>query len=259
MRLLLLNPNTSAFVTARVAEQARHVASPGTHIVPVTASFGPRVISTRSELAIAEHATLDALARYAGDCDAAIIAASFDPALFAAREMLPIPVVGITEAAVLVSCMLGTCAGMVVFGSRMLPHYQAMVASYGLAQRVAGWRALDSDAPYSDTDQTGVDDLLLQAIDDLVRQDGCEVIVLAGAVMAGVPDRLQARVGVPLIEGVSCAVTQAEALVRLARPKASLGSLAPFGPRETIGLDPALRDRLSGASPDTVSGAGPST
>lgn len=46
MRLLLVNANTSEFVTAKVADAARRAAAPGTEIVPVTGRFGARVIAT---------------------------------------------------------------------------------------------------------------------------------------------------------------------------------------------------------------------
>ena len=244
MRLLLLNPNTSGFVTERVAAQARRCAQPGTEIVAVGAAFGARVITTRSEQAIAEHATLDALARHADGCDAVVLAVSYDTALRAAREMLPMPVVGITEAALLTACMLGTRTGAVVFGRRVLPLYQEIALLHGQSTRIAGWRALESDAPYGDGDQTAVDQLVLDAIADLVARDGCEVVVLAGAVMADVPRRLQARAEVPLLEGVSCAVAQAEMLVRLGCPKARTGSLAALPARELVGVSPELQARF---------------
>ena len=244
MRLLVLNPNTSEFVTQRVAQQARRVAQPGTEIVPVTGAFGARVITTRAEQAIAEHATLDALARHADGCDAVVLAVSYDTALRAAREMLAVPVVGITEAALLTACMLGTRTGVVVFGRRVLPLYQEVALLHGMAARIAGWRALESTAPYADGDQSAVDHALVAAVDDLVERDGCEVVVLAGAVMAGVPERLQARVAVPLLDGVSCAIPQAEMLVRLGRPKARAGSLAPLPARELVGVGAAMQARF---------------
>jgi len=244
MRLLLLNPNTSGFVTERVAAQARKCAQPGTEIVAVGGAFGARVITTRTEQAIAEHATLDALARHADGCDAVVLAISYDTALRAAREMLPIPVVGITEAALLTACMLGTRTGVVMFGRRVLPLYQEIATLHGQSARIAGWRALESDAPYGDGDQTDVDQLVLDAVADLVARDGCEVVVLAGAVMAGVPPRLQARATVPLLEGVSCAVAQAEMLVRLGCPKARTGSLAALPARELVGVSPELQARF---------------
>lgn len=246
MRLLLLNPNTSDFVTARVAATAQQCARPGTEVIAVTGPFGARVIGTRAELAIAQHATMEALAQHAGACDAVVLAVSYDTALYAAREMLAIPVVGITEAALLTACMLGTRTGVIMFGKRVLPLYQELATLYGLGQRVTGWRALESAAPYGDGDQSEVDQMIVEAAHDLIERDGCEVIVLAGAVMAGVPSRLQPRVPVPLVEGVSCAVAQAEMLVRQNFPKSRAGSLAALPGRELIGVSPELQARFKG-------------
>jgi allantoin racemase len=245
MRLLLVNSNTSDFVTSKVASAARAVAQASTEIVPVTGNFGARVIATRTELAIAEHATIDLLAEHAPGCDAVLIAVSYDVSLWAAREMLGIPVVGITEAALLTACMLGTRIGVVVFGRRVLPIYQERVAGYGLTGRIAGWRAIENSAPYSAGDQSEADALTIAAANDLVERDGAEVIVLTGAVMAGVPPRLQPHVPVPLLDGISCGVRQAEALAALAPVKSSVGSLAPLPAREMVRVSPAIAQRFT--------------
>jgi allantoin racemase len=248
MRLLLVNSNTSDFVTGKVASAARAVAQVSTEIVPVTGTFGARVIATRTELAIAEHATIDLLAEHAPGCDAVLIAVSYDVSLWAAREMLSIPVVGITEAALLTACMLGTRIGVVVFGRRVLPVYQERVAGYGLTSRIAGWRAIENSAPYAAGDQSEADELTIAAANDLVERDGAEVIVLTGAVMAGVPPRLQPQVPVPLLDGISCGVRQAEALAALAPVKASAGSLAPLPAREMVRVSPAIARRFTSSN-----------
>ncbi|MFZ4285443.1 aspartate/glutamate racemase family protein [Variovorax sp. HJSM1_2] len=246
MRILVLNANTSSFVTDKVAAAARDAASAGTEIVPVTGDFGARIIATRTELAIAAHATVELLATYAAGCDAVVIAVSYDVALSAAREMLPIPVVGITEAALLTACMLGGRIGVLVWGQRVLPVYQELVTGYGLNSRIAGWRAVESNAPYAAGDQSEADALAIAAARDLIERDGAEVIVLTGAVMAGVPQRLQPHLDVPVLDGVSCAVRQAELLVRQRPTKARTGSYAAPGPRETVGLSPALQAFFAG-------------
>jgi allantoin racemase len=127
-----------------------------------------------------------------------------------------------------------------------LPLYREMATLYGLSARVAGWRVLESSVPYGDGDQGEVDSLLVQAALELVQTDGCEVVVLAGAVMAGVPRRLQQRVPVPVVEGLSCAVAQAELLVQLGVPKASVGSLATLPARELTGVSAALAAQFGG-------------
>ena len=236
MRILLVNSNTSTFVTEKVRQEACRTASPGTEIVAVTGTFGARVISTRSENAIAQHATLALVAEHATDCDAVLIAVSYDTGLQAARELLSIPVVGMTEAALLTGCMLGGRIGVVVFGRRVLPMYQELVASYGLSQRIAGWRIVESSAPYTPGDQSEVHRLLIEAANGLVEQDYAELVLLSGAVMAGVPDQLQAAVPVPLLDGINCGVRQAELLVQLNVPKPKTGSYAPPPKRELINV-----------------------
>ena len=243
MRLLIVNSNTSAYVTSRVAEAARAVARPDTEIVARNGRFVAHVIGTRTELAVAEHATLDLLAQFAEGperADAVVIAVSYDVALRAAREMLDVPVVGITEAALLTACMLGGQIGLVVFGDRVLPLYQELVRSYGLQDRVAGWRVVESNAPYAAGDQSQAEAMAVAAANALVRQDGAEVVVLTGAVMAGVPARLQPQIDVPVLDGVSCAVRQAELLAAMRPIKPRTGSYAALPPREMSGVDAAL-------------------
>jgi allantoin racemase len=246
VKLLVVNANTSDFVTERVAAGARAALRPGDTVEAVTGRFGARVIGTRTELAVAEHATVELLAEHAGGFDAAVIAVSYDCALFAAREMLSIPVVGITEAALLTACMLGGRIGMVVFGPRVLLIYQELVQRYGMSSRVGAWRAIESSAPYAAGDQSEADALTIAAVRELVEREHCEVVVLTGAVMAGVPARLQHAVPVPLLDGVSCAVRMAQLLVDTRAVKPRAGSYASLPARELTGVSEALRARFDG-------------
>jgi allantoin racemase len=88
-----------------------------------------------------------------------------------------------------------------------------------LAQRCGGLRAVEAgplellDAP------DRVAGLIADAAAGLVEREMVDCVVLIGAVMAGMPARVQPRLPVPVIEGVRCAVTLAEALVRLGLPK----------------------------------------
>lgn len=246
MRLLVVNANTSEIVTEKVAAQARASASPGTEVVAVTGRFGAHVIGTRTEQAIGEHSTVALVAEHATGCDAVVIAVSYDTGLRAARELLPVPVVGMTEAGLLTACMLGGRIGVVTFGRRVRPLYEELVAGYGLAARLAGWRTLESTAAYQRGAHDALDAELVHAAIDLVEHDGAETVLLTGAVMAGVPGRLQADVPVPLVDGIDCAVRQAELLARLGKPKPRTGSYAAPVPREVTAVDAAIARALGG-------------
>lgn len=245
MRILLLNANMTSFVTERCAHEARRVATPGTEFLPITSDFGAAIIGTRTENAIAEYAAVTLAARHAAGCDAVLIAVSYDTGLRALREMLPIPVVGMTEAMLLTACMLGGRIGFISFGQRVQQVYRELVDGYGLTSRMAGWRNLESSSAYREGDYTELDRSIVEAAISLVQQDGAEVIALAGAVMAGVPLRVQDRIPVPVLDGIRCGVPQAEGLVRIAAPKPSVGSYAAPGARSLTNVDPAISILLS--------------
>jgi allantoin racemase len=240
MRILLLNANTTAFVTETAAAEARRVASPGCEILAVTADFGAAIVATRTEHAIAEHAAVVLAARHAADCDAVVIAVSYDTGLKALREMLTVPVVGMTEAALLTACMLGGPIGLIGFGQRVWPIYRELIEACGLSARIAGSRVLEGKSAYQPGDTSVLDAELVATAQELIGKDGAESIVLLGAVMAGAARRIEERVPVPVLDGIRCAVPQAEALVRIGARKPETGSYAPPGERQVSRLDPAL-------------------
>lgn len=246
MKILLGNPNTSQSVTDTIAAAARAVASSGTEIKAVTGKFGARVIGTRAEMAIGEHASLDMMAREAEGCDAVIIGASLDSALRAAREMLTVPVLGITESALHTACLLGGRFGLVVMASRSAVVTREMVEGYGLTSRLAGLRWIDTSPLFLQGDPEAAATAIAVAANALVAEDLAETVVLIGAVMAGMPARVQDRVPVPVIEGVACAVVLGEALVRLRLPKATAGSYARLPKRELVGVSDAIAARFTG-------------
>jgi allantoin racemase len=252
MRILVLNANTTEFVTATAVAEGRRVASPGTEIVAVTADFGAAIIGTRAEQAIAEHAAVVLGARHAPGCDAEVIAVSYDTGLKALREMLPIPVVGMTEAALLTACMLGGPIGLISLGRRVWPMYRELIDAYGFTGRVAGSQVLENSSAYRPGDTEALDAELVTAAQQLIAQDGAETIVVLGAVTAGAARRIEDRVPVPVLDGMRCAIPQAELLARLGVRKPTAGSYAAAGERLTRGLDPALAAMLGAKNCDKI-------
>ncbi|MGQ0662710.1 MAG: aspartate/glutamate racemase family protein [Pseudomonadota bacterium] len=218
MRLLLVNSNTSVEVTARVEAVARQAASPGTEIRALTAPFGARYITTRAELTIAGHATLAALAEHGAGADAAVVACFGDPGLAAARELLPIPVVGMAESAIVTACMLGGKFSIVTGGHRWVPMLHELVAALGLSGRLASVRTLALSAG-----EIGGDQAAAEALAGLAQraagEDGAEAVILGGAGIAGMASLIAPRVPVPLLDPTVTSVLQAEVLVRLGAAK----------------------------------------
>jgi Asp/Glu/hydantoin racemase len=247
MKLLLINPNITAAMTASMAEEARRSASPGTEIVTATATFGTQYVANRVEAAIAAHAVLDALAHHAAGCDAAIISAFGDPGLAAAREFADIPVVGIEESAILLAWTLGRRYSIVCLTPRLRTWYIECAQEHGLAGRLASVRALDVPIPDITQAKQLLRDRLLAECRLAVDQDEAEVIILGGGPIAGLAREAADELPVPVLDGVSCAVRLAEALVGLHTRPPLRGSFARPPAKPAHGLSPALLRAIAGA------------
>jgi allantoin racemase len=240
MRILIANPNTTQAVTETVAREARRCASPGTEIVSGTAAFGVPIVSTEGEHVVAAYAALDLVATHREGCDAAIVAMSFDSGARAARQVLGMPVIGITEAALHTACLAGNRFGLVVLGEVSVPLYADIVDRSGLRGRMAGLDvvALTSVAAYLDA--ATLEQKLRESAERLAGRADVDVVVLCGAAIAGIAHRIQPGLSVPLVDGVAAAVRQAELLVALGlAPRVRAHRLAAGEP--TTGLSPALR------------------
>jgi allantoin racemase len=246
MKLLLINPNITAAMTESMVAEARCHASPSTEIVAVTAEFGTQYVENRVEAAIASHAVLDALAKHAAGCDAAMISAFGDPGLAAAREFADIPVVGIQESAMLTAWMLGRRYSIICLTPRLRTWYIECAQEHGLAGRLASVRALDMPIPDITRAKEQLRDHLLKECMLAVEQDEAEVIIFGGGPIAGLARETADAIPVPCLDGVSCAVRMAEALVALHPRPPSRGSFARPGGKPAKGLTPELMRHITG-------------
>ena len=244
MRLLLLNPNTSPGITALLDGAARPALAPGTHLVSITAASGVPYIASRAEAALAAVQVLELLAEHHAGYDAAIIAAFADPGLGAARELFPIPVIGLAEAGMLTACMLGARFGIVTFSPSLEAWYHESVAWNGLGGRCAGVFALD--APFTDIGTVQVEQAqALVRLSARAIAAGSDVIVMAGAPLSGLARTLRDQIPVPVVDCAVAAVKQAEALVALQARPPSAGSFRRPPAKPTQNMRGPLADWIS--------------
>lgn len=244
VNILLLNPNTTAAMTEAMVRVASAVAGPGTTLQPVTAARGFAYISSRAEAQLAGAGVLELIARHRQGVDAVVIAAFGDPGLLAARELFDLPVVGMAEASMLSALLLGQRFAFVTFTRHMRPWYEQSVQQAGLAGRFAGVRAPAAGFRSVATVQDELFDVLRGLVQQAVDEDGADVVILAGAPLAGLAQRYTDAPAV-LVDPISAAVTQAEALARLAPRGAHAGSFARPPAKHGTGLPAALAARIA--------------
>ncbi|HVL55125.1 MAG TPA: aspartate/glutamate racemase family protein [Burkholderiaceae bacterium] len=240
MKILLVNPNISQSVTDLIREEAMRVALPDTEITTATADFGVAYIETPAEAAVGGYAALKMLAEHHPGHQAAVVAAFGDPGVEAAKEILPIPVIGLTEAALSAALLLGGRFAIVGISARIGAWYRQTVERLGLGSRFVGYRGLRGSFADVGSVQRDEKQLLLELCIACVEQDGADAVVLAGAPLAGLARQITDRVPVPLIDGVGSAVRMAEALGRSGFAPRRSGALAPPPAKGHAGLPEPL-------------------
>lgn len=236
MHLLLINPNISASVSALIEAEARRSVSPGNTVEVLTAPFGVAYIETRFEALIGAYAAAQLAAEHHARADAVIVAAFGDPGLAGLREALPCPVTGLSEAALASACLLGHRFSIVAISSRIRAWYRETVEHNGMAGRLASIRGLDETLANIGTVQGDHRAQLLAVANRCVDEDGADVIVLAGAPLAGLARDLVHELPVPAVDGVSSAVRHAETLIALRPHAPRKGSFARPPVKANLGL-----------------------
>lgn len=241
-RIAVINPNTTASMTATIADAARGASGLGTEIVAVTSSMGPVSIEGYYDEAFALPGLLLEIGRAEREgVQAAVIACFDDTGLDAARAMARIPVIGICEAAMVTAAFIAKRFTVVTTTERSRVPIEELSHRYGMTGR-ARIRAANISVLSLEDPDSGARDRLRSEIVRAIDEDNAEAIVLGCAGMADLAKTLSAEFGLPVIDGVGAAVKQAEALVALglgtskrgtyATPlaKSYTGALAEFAP-----------------------------
>jgi allantoin racemase len=246
VRILIINPNTTAAMTGKIGEAARAVAAPGTEIIAVNPGDGPVSVEGYYDEVFSAPGLLAEIAKgEAEGVSAHIIACFDDTALDAARSFASAPVIGIGEAAFHLATLVAHRFSVVTTLSRSVAAIETNLMKYGLASRCAKVRACEVPVLALDDPASNASALISAEIEQAKREDRAEAIVLGCAGMTDLAARLTEQHGLPVIDGVASAVKLAEACGALnlktskigayaaPQPKPYLGAFAAFAPRQT--------------------------
>lgn len=227
MRIHVINPNSTASMTALIEAAALRVAADGTVIDAVTSRDGPASIEGYADEAVAVPPMLAEIrAAELRGAQAHVIACFDDPGLSAAREVAHGPVIGICQAAVQVACTITTRFSIVTTLPRSVPIIEDLVQDYGAGKRCRRVRAVDLPVLSLESDGVTARVRLLAETRAAIAEDGAEAVVLGCAGMTDLCDWLTAEAGIPVIDGVTAAVKIAEALLGAGYGTSKVGAYA---------------------------------
>lgn len=246
MRILVLNPNTSAAMSAEIADAARTAARPGVEIVCMSPYFGTEAIDSAAESYLSAVGVMDVVARLTGDgvfdYDAVVLAGFGEHGRDALAEMLTVPVFDIAECAAHVAHLIGRRFSVITTLARSIPAIEDRLLLAGLNAHCASVRACGLGTAQVDADPAGAVQAIVDEAARAITEDGADVICLGCAGMAGVTAAISAKLGVPAVDGVAAAVALAQAVVGLglSTSKAGVYASGPDNPRSHWPLSGAL-------------------
>lgn len=207
MRLLIVNPNTSAGVTARIDAAAQAVAEPGDHLTTVSAASGPSLIVTQADAAAATCGVLQAIAAHPDPIDGVVLASFGDTGAAEVRKRYPgLQVMGIAEAAFAEVRRIGGPFSIVTFAPEVTSGLAEKVSEYGVADALIQIAAPDVALAHDPAD---VADAMLPVLLELSLKcaaDGALSVVMGGGPLAGVAQRIATCCSAEMVDGTQAAV-----------------------------------------------------
>ncbi|MDA2892604.1 aspartate/glutamate racemase family protein [Mycolicibacterium sp. BiH015] len=232
--IVVMNCNTSESMTAEIGRHARMCARPGTVIDAWQPRWGPESAEGYYDSFITAAAVLDRLHELPSSVDAVVMAGFGEHGREGARELLSIPVVDITEAAAQFAMLLAPRYGVVTTLGRACAQIHDSLTTAGLMSRCAAIEAAELGVLDLETDPEAAVDAMHSAGRRAIDA-GAEALALGCAGMTGMSDRLSAKLGVPVVDGVAAAVSIAESLVALSLCTSKIRTYATPRPKHRSG------------------------
>lgn len=222
-RITVINPNTSAELTATITKAAQAVAGAGVTVTGVHPAVGVPSVESHAEEAIAAVGVIEQVRSHQADTDAFVIACFGDTGVPAAREVATCPVVGMTEAALQTACLVAHRFVVITLPARTIAHSDRVVRALGLEHRCT---VTAVDVPVAELVDGSTH--LLDAFAEAARgADHAEAVVLGCAGLADLVGPLSDTLGVPVIDGVAAGVGIAVGLVAMGLNTSRANTFAP--------------------------------
>jgi len=228
MKIKVINPNATESMTAKIRRCAALVAAPGTEVEVVNASGGPASIEGHVDGAMSVPGLLAEIRQGEQEgVDGYVVACFDDTGVDACRELARGPVIGICEAAMHATSMIAASFSVVTTLSRSVPIIEDLALRYGMNRKCRRVRA--SELPVLALEEPGerARETLLAEIRKAADEDGCEAVILGCAGMTDLTEWLGEKSGLPVIDGVVCAVKMVEALVGAGLATSKVCAYAP--------------------------------
>ena len=214
-RILVINPNCLQAVTDSMSAALEGFRFPDGPVIQCeTLKSGPPGIETQAHVDGITPKLIEWFEQKPGRkrADAIVVACFSDPAVAALRETVRAPVFGIGEASYLSAAALGERFGVIAILSRSIARHRRTQRALGLEHKVAG--ELPLELGVAELEKEEIVWKRLNVLGTKLRDEhGANALILGCAGMARYRTRLEAELGVPVVDPTQAAVGMAMAML----------------------------------------------
>lgn len=203
MKILIINPNSDEHTDAVMAEKAAHLALPGVEAEVVHMTKAPKLVCSYAEQASSGAEMAELIENTREVYDAYIVACHSDPNLNLVREIAGKPVVGIAEASLKMGASMGNGYAVISPSPNSISKKIALAHQYHCDDLLRTIKVTKSDS----------NEDLLEAAREAAAEFGVDVIVLGCANYSNADGYIERELGIPVLDGVACALILASGLV----------------------------------------------
>ncbi|WP_454654090.1 aspartate/glutamate racemase family protein [Bosea beijingensis] len=214
--IFVINPNSSELVTDAINRAVAPLRTPeGPQIACLTLPEGPAGIQSQRDVDGVISPLLKRARELEDEAAAFVIACFSDPGLHALREQSRHPVFGIAEAGVLTALTLGQRFGVIAILPTSIPRHLRYFGAMGVMARFAGDLSIGLGVTEL-ADELRTYERMAATGRSLRDSHAADVIVMGCAGMARYRARLEAELGIPVVEPTQAATAMALGRVLLA-------------------------------------------
>lgn len=212
-RLLIINPNTSAEMTKDIEITINKYKSKDIEVMVKKPDFGPQSLESFYDYTLAAFGCIRMLEKEKNNYDGVLIACFGDPGLYAIKEMLDYPVIGIAESSIAMANLMGQKFGLLVALDKAVALMTDMVGQYGVKERCAAIEPLNMSV--LDVEKNKKESIArLIEVGKIAINKGAEVLILGCAGMTGIKEEIEKGLNVTVIDPVECGYKVLEMMVK---------------------------------------------
>ena len=215
------------FKSAEEARRRENIAnsflanSQSNRVIMEEVGYGPCAIESCAEGEISIAGTLKKALQDSdgGRMDAIVVGGGDDPGLYSLRQLMDMPVVGLTETSCAFASILGEKFSMITTSEESVPETRVLFRKYGVLDKCASIRYLNFSVLDMQRGVISRQDVVKRFIEqvELARQDGAASVIMGCGTMAFLllDEAANEVASIPVINPAKVAIRAAEALLSM--------------------------------------------